>query len=44
MVYDVSAVKHYGREKSPPTPLNWVTVCHLLHELKIKVDYMAGVE
>ncbi|VDM21522.1 unnamed protein product, partial [Hydatigera taeniaeformis] len=43
-VYDVSRVKHFGREKSPDTPLNWITVCYLLNELKVKVDHTFGVD
>lgn len=44
VIYDISGVKHFGREKSPDTPLNWITVCYLLNELKLKVDHLFGVE
>ncbi|VDK21170.1 unnamed protein product [Taenia asiatica] len=44
VIYDVSGVKHFGREKSPDTPLNWITICYLLNELKLKVDHVFGVD
>ncbi|KAH9280255.1 Fanconi anemia group D2 protein [Echinococcus granulosus] len=44
VIYDVSGVKHFGRKKSPDTPLNWITVCYLLNELKLKVDHVFGVD
>ncbi|KAL5105403.1 Fanconi anemia group D2 protein [Taenia crassiceps] len=44
VIYDVSGVKHFGREKSPDTPLNWITVCYLLNQLKLKVDRVFGVD
>ena len=43
-IYDVSGVRHFGRTKSPDTPLNWTTVCYLLNELRLKVDHIVGVE
>ena len=43
-VYDVSQVRHFGKEKSPNTPLNWTTICYLLNELKLKVDHIVGIE
>ncbi|VDN96642.1 unnamed protein product [Rodentolepis nana] len=43
-VYDISGVKHFGKEKSPDTPLDWFTVSYLLNELKLKVDHLCGAE
>ncbi|KAM7542885.1 hypothetical protein Aperf_G00000001331 [Anoplocephala perfoliata] len=43
-IYDISGVKHFGREKSPDPPLNWITVAYLLNELKLKVDHLCGVD
>ncbi|KAM3175369.1 hypothetical protein ACTXT7_008669 [Hymenolepis weldensis] len=43
-VYDISGVKHFGREKSPDKPLNWTTVSYLLNELKLKVDHLCGID
>lgn len=43
-VYDLTHVVHHGKTKSPPVQINWLTISYLLHELKLKIDYFAGVE
>nr|CDS30323.1 Fanconi anemia group D2 protein [Hymenolepis microstoma] len=43
-VYDISGVKHFGKDKSPDTPLDWLTVSYLLNELKLKMDHLCGVD